>query len=249
MAVAATWAVSDRCIDLIGGFSVRHHRDAVELPYMARRVVAFLAIKPKPVSRMHVAGVLWPETSDNKAFANLRSTLWRIRQKDLDLVESSCSLLALAPSVSVDVRDAAIVAKRVLAHPEEAMDSDLSRLPLGGDLLPDWYDDWLIVERERFRQLRLHALEALCETLAARGSYARAVEAGLAAVELDPLRESAHRTLVRAHVAEGNISEARRELQNFCVLLDSTLGLPPSPLMRSIAADLQISWRCGDAGR
>src|SRR6266571_3495035 len=50
------------------------------------------------------------------------------------------------------------------------------------DLLPYWYEDWVLVERERFRQLRLHALEALCEQLTALGRFDHAVEAGIAAV-------------------------------------------------------------------
>ena len=242
-----TVGVDERSIGLIGGFSVSRHRHAVDVPHSARRVLAFLAMKPKPLSRMHVACVLWPETSDNKAVANLRTTLWRIRQTDANLVDSTPSHLSLASDVSVDVRQVSGVALRVLARPHEALEDDLARLPLTGDLLPDWYDEWLVVERERFRQLRLHALEALCDALAARGSYARALEAGLAAVELDPLRESAHRTLIRAHVAEGNISEARRELETFCALLDSTLGVPPSPRLREMASELQIPWRPGDA--
>jgi DNA-binding SARP family transcriptional activator len=239
--------VQERSIGLIGGFSVRRQLEALDLPHSARRVLAFLAMKPKPLSRMHVAGVLWPDSSDNKAVANLRTTLWRIRQTDAHLVDSTPSHLSLASDIAVDLRQASGVAHRVLARPHEAMEEDLAQLPLGGELLPDWYDEWLVVERERFRQLRLHALEALCDALAARGSYARALEAGLAAVELDPLRESAHRTLMRAHIAEGNISEARRELEGFCSLLQSTLGVPPSPRLRDMASELRIPWRVRDA--
>ena len=40
-----------------------------------------------------------------------------------------------------------------------------------GELLPDWYDDWVLLERERFRQLRLHALDALCDDLTRAGRH------------------------------------------------------------------------------
>jgi DNA-binding SARP family transcriptional activator len=56
---------------------------------------------------------------------------------------------------------------------------------------PDWYDDWLQMERERFRQLRLHALETLAERFVALGRHAQAIDAALAAVQVDPLRETA----------------------------------------------------------
>ena len=64
-------------------------------------------------------------------------------------------------------------------------------------MLPACYDDWVLVQRDRFRQLRLHALEALCERLTASGRYGEAIDAGLAAVCAEPLRESSHRVLIR----------------------------------------------------
>lgn len=60
--------------------------------------------------------------------------------------------------------------------------------------MPDWCDDWLVVERERLRELRIRALERVCEQLTAIGSFGQAIEAGMAAVRAEPLRESAHRS-------------------------------------------------------
>ncbi len=233
----------DRRVALIGGFTFRRLGAAVDLPLGAQRLVAFLAFKPKALLRIHVASVLWANTSKPKAVASLRTTLWRLRQADLDVVESSGPKLALAPGVRVDVQDAAVLAHRVLARPREAVDHGLELEGLVGEVLPDWYDDWLLIERERFRQLRLHALEALCDELAAQGRFARAVEAGLAAVELDPLRESAHRALIRVHMAEGNVSEAAREIEGFSSMLRTAIGVAPSPSLRRLAAELQIPLR------
>ena len=66
---------------------------------------------------------------------------------------------------------------------------------LSGELLPDWYDDWVLLEAENWRQLRLHALEVLAGLLTAAGRYGDAAAAALAAVRADPLRESAHAAL------------------------------------------------------
>ena len=82
---------------------------------------------------------------------------------------------------------------------------------LSEDLLPGWSDEWLVVERERYRQLRLHALDKLCLLHAEAGRFALAIIAGLASVSSDPTRESAHRALMRAHLLEGNPSEAVRQ--------------------------------------
>jgi DNA-binding SARP family transcriptional activator len=84
------------------------------------------------------------------------------------------------------------------------------------------------VERERYRQLRLHALEALCRSLTAAGRYSLAIQAGLAAVEADALRESAHRALIRAHLEEGNPSEALRQYRRFRAAVQEELGIPPT---------------------
>src|SRR5262249_48908431 len=101
--------------------------------------------------------------------------------------------------------------------------------PFCDDLLPDWYDDWLVIERERFHQLRLRTLELICDRMTASGQFARALDVGLAAVAGEPLRESAHRALVKVHLAEGNPAEARRQFDLYRRLLNEQLGLAPSP--------------------
>jgi DNA-binding SARP family transcriptional activator len=108
---------------------------------------------------------------------------------------------------------------------------------LSSDLLPDWYeDDWVVVHRERYHHLRLHALEAMCERLTATQRYGEAVEAGLAAVRAEPLRESAHQALVKVHLAEGNRYEATRQYQSCRRLLRNELGLEPSPRLQALLA-------------
>ena len=90
---------------------------------------------------------------------------------------------------------------------DEPADADATKdesRQLEGDLLPDWYDDWLEIERERLRQLRVHALEHLGEHALRRGRFGAAIDRALAAIAADPLRESAHRLLIRAYIAEGN---------------------------------------------
>ena len=106
--------------------------------------------------------------------------------------------------------------------------------------MPDWYDDWLLIERERFRQLRLHALEALCSYLADRGLFAAAAQAGLSAVAGEPLRESAHRALITAHLLEGNFSEAMRQYRIYSQILQTQLGLEPSEAIRQLVASLPV---------
>ena len=106
---------------------------------------------------------------------------------------------------------------------------------VAGDLLPGWYDEWVVAEREHFRQLRLHALEKLCEQLTDEGRFGEAVEAGLVAVSGEPLRESAHRVLIRAYLKEGNRGEAIRQYEACRQVLAAGAGHRPLAGHRGVA--------------
>ena len=131
----------------------------------------------------------------------------------------------------VDVVEVMGQAHRLLGSNDGVLPEDLDYRPLTRDLLPDWYEEWVAAERERFRQLRLHALEALCRRLTGLGMFGTAIQAGLAAVAGEPLRETAQRTLIEAYMAEGNIAEAIRQYSTYRRTLFDDLGVDPSPTM------------------
>lgn len=231
--------ISTVMLHLLHGFTLRVGWRPVQLMWSSQRLVALLALREQPPSRAYVAGTLWPETTDTRANANLRSSLWRLHRACGTLVVSSSQQLCLAPGVAVDLQEAVVAAYRMLNSSDGCEDIlNVETLSvLSADLLPDWYeDDWVVVHRERYHHLRLHALEAMCERLAATRRYGEAVEAGLAAVRAEPLRESAHRVLVKAHLAEGNRFEATRQYQSCCRLLRRELGLEPSPGLQALLA-------------
>lgn len=232
-----------RCrLTLLGGFGLACNGEPVTVPMSAQRVLAFIALHDHPLQRAYVAGSLWLDSSEARAHANLRSALWRLGRNGRALVGTRDQQLRIGAEVSVDVREIETAIRGMLAGGDVA----LSAGSLGADLLPDWYDDWVVLDRERFRQLRLHALEVLCERLTEAGRLGEALDAGLAAVAGEPLRESAHRALVRVHLAEGNTAEALRQYRLFRRLLREQLGLEPSaqieqllrPIARSPAGNL-----------
>ena len=105
--------------------------------------------------------------------------------------------------------------------------------------MPDWYEDWLEDERERLRQLRLHALEAAAERLLDERRYGQAVDACLLALKTDPLRDSTQRLLIRVYVAEGNVPAALRQYRIYARKLRHELGLEPSEQMRDLVGELE----------
>jgi DNA-binding SARP family transcriptional activator len=94
------------------------------------------------------------------------------------------------------------------------------------------------VERERFRQLRLHVLDQIGELLLRAQMYCETVQVGLVAVASEPLRESAQRLLVRAHLCEGNVAEALRQYHSYADLLSRELGVIPSRAMEDLVAEV-----------
>jgi DNA-binding SARP family transcriptional activator len=224
-------------LTLLNAFALECDGVAVQLPASAQRVLAFVALHEHPVRRPYVAGSLWLDSPEERAYANLRSALWRLRRFGSRLVDAEGSELALGRDVEVDLRDCEQLARRAVAREQRDLDALDVRL-FGSDLLPDWYEDWVLIEREHYRQLRLHALDALCEQLTASGRLDEALEAGLAAVAGEPLRESAQRALIRVHLAEGNGGEAIRQYRLYRHLLDEQLGIEPSPLMAELVRDL-----------
>ncbi|HEY7201287.1 MAG TPA: BTAD domain-containing putative transcriptional regulator, partial [Candidatus Dormibacteraeota bacterium] len=212
-------------LTLVGGFQLRGTGGLIALPTGAERLLAFLALRGVRLQRTYVAGALWPDAPEARARANLRTVLWKLGGSHYPLVEAGREHLWLSPGVRVDLAEATEVARRVVQDPDSASLRDCRCRGLFEDLLPDWYDEWLIFERERFRDLRIHALEAISERMARLGRYGEAVHAGMAAVHAEPLRESAHRALISAHIAEGNIEAGIRQFDVFQRCLRDELGI------------------------
>jgi DNA-binding SARP family transcriptional activator len=217
---------------LLDGFSIelagmRPGESVHDLPRGLQRLIAHLGLAGPP-ARGAIAGLLWPDAPEGHAHGSLRSALWRLQKVMPGLVEISGGALRLAPDVAVDVREFAAWA-RSLRDPTVAVDDLLPADPgLPGELLPGWYEDWVLVERERHRQMRLHALEVLAQRLVRAGRHDEAIQTAYDAIRAEPLRESAHRVLVWAHLAEGNIAEALVAYESFCTMLDAELGVAPS---------------------
>lgn len=226
---------SGMALALLDGFELRVGGRFVPVPVNVQRLLAFLAVRSRPQHRTTVAGMLWLDSPDEDASRNLRTTLWRARKLAAGAVETTGAYLRMATSVRIDLREALGTAERLLRSDDTPTTPTMAEVDsLGGDLLPDWSDEWVLIERERLRQLRMHALEESCTQLASAGRFAHAIEAGLAAVAVEPLRESAHRVLIQAYLAEGNRSEAVRHYNGFRALMQDSLGIDPSEGLRRL---------------
>jgi DNA-binding SARP family transcriptional activator len=212
-------------LHLLGGFVLMRSATPVPVPKSLQRLIVFLALHG-PAPRRTAAGVLWPSTSDDRAMASMRTAVWRLQRSSSGLLAQSPDSLALHPRVAVDVTS--------LAGGADSL-PPMSRA--GGtalELLPGWYDDWVIMDRERLRHRYLQKMEAAASAAIDEGRLGAALDIALAAVAADPLRESAHRLVIRVLLADGNVDAARRHFTFVRDILREQLGLPPSAQLMAL---------------
>jgi DNA-binding SARP family transcriptional activator len=216
-------------LQLLGRFGLHVDGTPVELPEGAQRLVAFLA-HHGPAPRPVIAGTLWPETPEANALASLRTSVWRLNKIRSGLVGADGLALCLAPTVSIDSQEQeAFATTLILERPDDDawLRNGVAKLR-SRDLLPGWYDDWVIFERERLGQLRLHALERAAQMMICRRDLDTALQLALEAVRSEPLRETATIVLMSVYLAEGNVADAIHQRSVFTEHLWRELHLEPS---------------------
>jgi len=217
-------------LHLLEGFSLQSRGVPIELPVGVQRLLAFLALRG-PAPRAVVAGSLWPEVPDSQALASLRTGIWRLNKLVPDAV--CAEGLAMGLAMPVDCREQEAFTTRVLRERPDDATWVREGLPTlwKRELLPGWYDDWVVFERERLSQLRLHALEHTAQLLVHERDLDTALQLALEAVRTEPLRETATAVLMSVYLAEGNVADAIRQRDVFADLLLRELGLEPSPAL------------------
>ncbi len=207
-------------ITVLGAFTLAVDGAPVALSVDARRLVAYLAVHPRPQARAALAADLWPGVA--AADRLLAEAIAAVDVPGL-LAESASETLALADGVSVDLADAM---RLIRILPTLPAGTEVDTTVLTADILPGWTAAWIEIERERFRQLRLHAIEERSQRLITAGRFDDAVAMAKVAVRTAPSRESARRALIEAYVAKGDLAAAVNEYDEYQELLRSSLGGP-----------------------
>jgi DNA-binding SARP family transcriptional activator len=199
----------------------------------SERLVALVALEDRSLTRDRAAGVLWPESSQSRAAANLRQALSTVRRLAPGLLRSEAHRLSLGSGASVDVRAQRDLIEVITAGERTTAGVAELRL-LRGNLLPDWDEPWLEASREELRQLRMISLETLAAAHLSESRPATALAVALYVACDEPLRESANRLVVEAHLAQGNWAEAARQYTRYRTLLWSELRLRPGAGMEAL---------------
>lgn len=222
-------------IRLLGHWRLDLDGKRAEVGSREQRVTALLGLRGSQ-PRAAVAGTLWPDSTDVRSCANLRTSLLRLRSLDSGLVRAGRTSVGLGPRVLVDVWTLLDRLEQVERLPGPAGCDGLDTLDLhaclatlaGPDLLPGWYEDWVLYERERLHHRRIRALEKVASLLLHRGDTAMATGFAEEALALEPLLESGVALVMQANLDAGNTSAAVQALQRYRTRLDAELGIPPS---------------------
>jgi DNA-binding SARP family transcriptional activator len=229
-------------LQLLGGFELCGPEGPVEVAPGVQRLLAYIALQGGAVTRARAARELWPEVPCEQASANLRSTLWRARRLG-PLVSPGASTLRLDPCVDADVgrltarllsRDARRRGGQGTTDGYEEGDGSPLWSGFNLELLPDWSEDWVMLERERLRHLELQFLDDEVAALVDRGRVTEALDTVLRAIRLEPLRESSHQALIRIFVQSGNRSAALTHYHGLVDLLRDELDLGPDPVTTAL---------------
>lgn len=223
-------------VRLIGHFVVLRGDAPVRTPKNTERLVALLVLRDVELPRRRTSELLWPDDPQARATSHLRTLLHRLRGAAEGLIDDEDHFLSLGAGVAVDQTDWSAWATRLLTGRWGATDLERRAPRHGFELAAELEDDWALIERERFRQRCMHALERQARLLVEQERYVEAIDVGLSAMRLDPYRESIHEVIISSHLAAGNRVEARRQFDLYVRLLHRDLGLAPSPRLEGLVS-------------
>ncbi|WP_167361068.1 AfsR/SARP family transcriptional regulator [Cryobacterium luteum] len=211
---------------VLGYWQLRFNGVPVEVGARQQRLLAALALlhaQPRHV----LAALLWPDSPEHQSAGNLRASVFRISH-ELPGLLSATDPLQMDTVVRVDLREVRALITEITLNATRSVSPDSIDLLQEANLLPGWYEEWVINQQDHLLNQRLDALETVARSYLAAGSFGRALSAARAAAVVDPLRESAQHLLVRCHLAEDNYASAVLVYRSYRTHLRRELGIAPS---------------------
>jgi predicted ATPase/DNA-binding SARP family transcriptional activator len=240
-------------VRLLGQFDVQHDGMRLTIPTRnAQTLFAYLILNAGKMNRREkLAGMLWPDSSEDNARSNLRHELWRLRK-------------ALQPGGAsyFQIDDLAIA-----FNPHSPYTLDVQRLesaPLDGNtadgliqalsdyhgqLLPGFYEDWILSERDRLHALFESRISRLLDMLQTEGRWEEVLHWSTRWIALEQWSEPAYRALITAYANTGDISRAAATYERFSLGLQKDLGVEPSEQTRALVKRLKAGWKLDPSHR
>ena len=226
-----------------------------------RSIQPFLAYLLLNRSRFHhrqvLSEALWNGLDHNRAQRRLSTALWRLRRFLEGGFDNQSNPIIVRPGGEVGFNanghywlDIEVFERRAtesLGRPLESTTPaavgklEHALLLYRGDLLEGFYDDWVLLERERLRELYLDCLFFVMRYYERRTEIDRALRYGHTLIGLDPLREDVHRSLMWLYAKRGDRVNAIRQFNRCRETLDSELGIPPMEETQALYSQITAS--------
>ena len=221
-------------INLLGQFKILANNTPLDLPSRpAQSLLAYLCLNAGTVHRREtLAGMLWPDTTDSNARSYLRQALWRIR-KAFEESDVPCDSYLDITDLSISFHqnsnywlDANMVLKPVEEQSTQELMENLQHYT--GELLPGFYDEWILPERDRFQAVYHHGMNFLLDRLIQAEQWAETIKWGEQWIKLGYAPEPAFRALMRAYASLGDRGMVNATYQRCEKALEQDLGVMPS---------------------
>ncbi len=218
---------------LLGAVAVERDGEPVPVPGSARRLLAFLALRPGPHDRDALAARFWPDVPQPAPRARLRTAVWALRRVlGEGALVTSRSTIGLCPeTLRVDVAEVAAL----IAAGEDRLAVEQCR----GELLADLDEDWARAAWAEHQARHAALLDRLAERDETGGDVAAAVRWSRERCALAPLDEPAHCALLRRLAAAGDRAGSLATGRDFAQRLRAELGVAPGPAIRAVLAQLR----------
>jgi predicted ATPase/DNA-binding SARP family transcriptional activator len=222
-------------IRLLGQFILSQDAKPIKLSARpAKTLLAYLLLtRDAHHPRERLAGLMWPDSDERNARKNLRQALWQLRKAIGDTY------------LQVDTRSIAFNSEtdfwldvRVL---EDQADQDLeaSVAVYEGELLPGFYEDWVLLERDRLVAAFDRKMQRLLTRLTHEQRWTEVLNWAEQWIAKGHIPESAYRSLMVAHAASGELSKVEAAYQRCVEALRQEIGVDPSEETRQLHEGLQ----------
>lgn len=211
----------------------------------AEVLLAYLAMRPGQLhARDALTALLWPHVGDAEARLSLRQTIFALRRALADVDPPVLLVDGESVALNTGAAEIDVVTFERLVGEGTRTALEAAAALYRGDLLAGTsvseppFEEWLVAERERLRELAMEALAKLLAHQTGTGQTERAIQIGLRLLALDPLQEVAHRALMRLYVRQGRRGAALQQYQACVDVLARELGADPDGETRALYQEI-----------
>lgn len=252
--VASIWHVEPLRIRLFGGFLLEYEGKSLPpIPSrLGRSLLAYLVThRDRAHTRDLLAGIFWPDMAESHARRRLSHALWQAQGVLAELPSPDPYMIATPNSLRfngaapywLDVDEF----ERAVDGTDGGIETMAAAVDLyRGDFLAGFYEEWLFEEQERLRETYLSTLGRLVRLLKSHADYERALGYAKRMVMQNPLREDAHREVMRLCFLVGRSNEALLQYERCVSILDEEFGTLPSPATSALHREIQDAHQKGE---